>query len=310
MEVVEFRGRVMASDLHIIALDPVPGQIDDEVAHLEHLERVWSRFIPTSDISRINTMAGATIAVDDATLTLIATMLEAWRVTGGRYDPSVLPALLANGYVASRTDPTQQCVLPDGVARVGAVDDIHLDPDTCMVTVPPGVALDPGGIGKGLAADLAVARLLAHGARGALVGIGGDLAMAGDAPHPDGWFVAVEMADPADGILCTLAVNGGGVATSSTRSRRWTHAGRERHHLIDPSTGAPSQTDLAAVTVVARAGWEAEAHATAALLSGSAGVLGHLERHGLSGIATTDEGATLLSADLEDLDVRPRVGVR
>ena len=137
------------------------------------------------------------------------------------------------------------------------------------MTRPAGVALDPGGIGKGLAADLVVAQLLAAGRGGALVDVGGDLACAGTAPLPGGWPVTVEHPDDVRRRpRARSRSSAGGVATSSTRSRRWVHDGAVRHHVIDPASGAMSDTDLAAVTVIARSGWLAEAHATAAILAG------------------------------------------
>jgi len=175
--------------------------------------------------------------------------------------------------------------------------------------VPVGVAIDPGGIGKGLAADLAVARAMAGGAAGCLVSIGGDLAMGGTSPDVDGWLVAVERVDPADGELCRLAVSGGGVATSSTRSRRWVHEGHPIHHVIDPATGRPSDTDLASVTIVDRTAWRAEAHATAALLEGSASVLDHLRRDQLTGVVVSDDGRILHTRDLDGVEFHLPSGV-
>ena len=189
MEAVEFRGRVMASDLHVITLGATSTMVDEVMVLLDHLERCWSRFITTSDISRINLLpAGGALAVDDVTLTLLATMIEGHHVTGGRFDPTVLPALVREGYATSRVDPTRTTMLHHHDVAARLVD-IEFDQLGGMVTVPIGLALDPGGIGKGLAADLAVAWLLDLGAGGALVSIGGDMAMAGDSPHPDGWTV-------------------------------------------------------------------------------------------------------------------------
>jgi thiamine biosynthesis lipoprotein len=206
--------------------------------------------------------------------------------------------------------------VPDAVSPWGLVslDDMEIDPSTNTVVLPAGLALDPGGIGKGLAADLAVARLMTAGASGALVEIGGDLAMAGTAVDEAGWLVNVEWPDPADGVLCSVAIGWGGVATSSTRSRRWLVDGVERHHQIDPSTEHCSTTDLDAVTVIAPTGWLAEVHATAALSTGSAGAVGYLDGHGLSGIAIRRADASscsvLVTADLTGVEVRPRTGVR
>ena len=326
MAVVELRGRVMASDLHLIVslppTDGATGQLDgpvrEVVSYLDHLERRWSRFIATSDISRINRLGpsgGGRVSVDSSTLSLLASMVEGYECTAGRFDPTVLRAVIAEGYAASRVDPGLVTTVSDASTpwTVASLHDLEIDPSTSTVVIPAGLTLDPGGIGKGLAADLAVARLLAAGAEGALVEIGGDLAMAGKPIDEAGWLVNVERPDPADGILCSLAISGGGVATSSTRSRCWMLDGVERHHQIDPRTEHCSTTDLDAVTVVAPTGWLAEVHATAALSAGSSGVIAYLEGHGLSGIAVGRGAAldsVLMTEDLAAVELRPRSGVR
>jgi thiamine biosynthesis lipoprotein len=307
MAVAEHRFRVMASDGHIIATDPPSGALVEARQRLEQLEQRWSRFLPGSDISRINAADGRPIGVHADTVTLVATMVEAWRLTAGRCDASVLPALLASGYGEHRVSLSR----PDGsrpLAHVGRLDAIVIDPHSSTVTAPPGMALDPGGVGKGLAADVVVRDLLAAGARGALVDVGGDLACAGAPPSGAGWSVVVEHPACAGADLAAFAVSGGGVATSSTRTRRWIHDGVERHHIIDPSTGACASTDLAAVTVIAPCGWQAEAHATAAILCGSSAAPEYLHAHDLSGIIVTADGRIFTSADLTAMLVRGRGG--
>jgi thiamine biosynthesis lipoprotein len=298
MAVTEHRFRVMASDAHLIAVDAPPGALTDARRALELIEQRWSRFLPDSDISRINLADGRPVVVDPLTLTLIATMAEAWSATQGRYDPTVLPILVADGYRSSIVQPSRVTILPATTQHAGGVAAVLIDAERWTVTAPTGVALDPGAIGKGLAADLVVAQLLAAGAGGALVDVGGDLACAGTPPLPDGWPVAVESMDDPGADLVTFTVSGGGVATSSTRSRRWIHDGAVRHHVIDPASGAMSDTDLDAVTVIARSGWLAEAHATGAILAGSVGVLGYLATHDLSGLAVTSTGGLLATPDL------------
>lgn len=282
----------MASDLQVL----VTGRTDDHqlkdaivdvVAYLEHVERCWSRFLPSSDVSRLNRIGvrGGRILVDPSTTVLLRSMIEGHRLTDGRYDPTLLRALIHEGYDVSLSDPTKVSDVPSGDTRHDALLELVVDDRENAVDVPAGLVVDPGGIGKGLAADLAVARLLRTGADGAMVGIGGDLAMSGEPIDPAGWIIEVENAEDIDDVVCTLALSGGGVATSSRRSRRWIAGGRERHHQIDSWTKTCSDTDLAAVTVVAPSGWLAEVHATAALAVGADSVLGYLERHGLSGIA-------------------------
>jgi thiamine biosynthesis lipoprotein len=303
----------MASAAQVILVDPSPGAEDYARLRLAELEARWSRFLPRSDISRLNTALDAFLLVSSDTATLLATMREGWRATGGRYDPTVLDAVIAAGYSksidgsgrTSRPAERRSCGRASDRPRgrwAGAVsmDEVAVRGATRTVVAPRAVGLDPGGIGKGLAADLLVTELIATGTGGALVSIGGDLAAAGSPPMPAGWCVNVR--HPLDGArtLATLSLSAGGVATSSTRTRAWFKDGRRRHHAIDPDTGDCSATDLAAATVIARAGWEAEAHATAALLCGSECVLDYLARHRLAGLATTLDGVTVASPGLDD----------
>lgn len=292
----------MASELQVITVDGPAGLGATAAALVADLERRWSRFVADSDISRLNAAGGRPVRVHADTLTLVATMVEAWRLTAGRYDPTLLPALVRSGYAASIEDPRSVTPLP--VEDPGADPSlIAIDGPARTVTLPAGLSLDPGGIGKGLAADIVVGRLLDAGAAGALVSIGGDMSMAGLAPHPDGWIVVLEDAEPHRSELGTVAVTGGGVATSSTRSRRWMHQGVERHHLVDPRTRAEATTDLAAVTVVAPTAWEAEAHATAALLVGGDLALDHLRAHDLTGLAIGLDGTVRRTDDLAEVGI-------
>lgn len=306
----------MASAAHLVGVDSPSGVLEAGLTELERLEQRWSRFLPGSDISRLNALPrGGAAAVDDTTMILVATMIEAWRATDGVFDPTVLPALVAAGYATSIDDPSRDTtrdpshdpghdpghdtdVTAYGAPALG-LGGVELDTSVGMVRMPVGVSLDPGGIGKGLAADLVVHQMLAGGAQGALVAVGGDLSMSGRPPQRDGWNIAIEHPDRAGEVLCQVMVGGGGVATSSTRSRRWMHRGRERHHLIDARTGQQAVTDLASVTVFAGTAWQAEAHATAALAAGSAGALGLLAQRGLQGVAVCVDGTVIASPGLE-----------
>ena len=304
--VAELTFRVMGAHAQVILVDPARGAEDHARSRLEELELSWSRFLPGSDISRLNTSSEAIMIVSSDTIDLLATMKHASRLTGGRYDPTMLSAINAAGYSKSRDGSGRTSTRAGSRPRGCTIADVAIDRATSCVTVPAGIGLDPGGIGKGLAADIVVTELLAGGTGGALVSVGGDLAAAGAPPTAEGWYVAIE--DPSDSSrnLMTLALDVGGVATSSTLKRTWIQNGRHRHHVIDPATQTCATTDLAAVTVIARAGWEAEVHATAALLGGAQRALDYLDRHQLVGIATTLDGTTSMSPALERAGVRER----
>ncbi len=141
--------------------------------------------------------------------------------------------------------------------------------DGTAVKLPPASwRVDPGGIGKGLAADLVCDDVMSGGAEGACINLGGDVRVTGTAPGGEPWTVDLEHPQVAH-PFARLGLWDGAVATSTTLRRRWMHDGSARHHLIDPQTGLPSETDLTYATVIAAQAWAAEVLTKAVLLAGS-----------------------------------------
>lgn len=229
-----------------------------------NLEGRWSRFVPTSDVSRLNAAGGEPTVVARETLEVIEQAVAWWHATDGRFDPTVLDALCAAGYDRDRA--TGHGPIRRGAPAPGCAG-IVLDPAARTAQLPPGVRIDLGGIGKGRAVDV-VTDSLQHVA-GGLIDLGGDLRVWGRAPIGDGWPIAIE--DLRDGTtVALLGLAEGAVATSSTLRRHWRDGERRAHHLIDPHTGRPVAGDLVSVTVVAGSAAAAEVLAKVALVTGSA----------------------------------------
>lgn len=231
------------------------------VHRLADLERRWSRFLPDSEISVLNRHAGRPVIVSADTFAVIAAALDGSVATGGRFDPTVHDAMCALGYRSDLAGLPDRVVADDPVPAPG-VDGIERDEAIRAVTLPPGVALDLGGIGKGAAADLASGDLLAAGARGAAVAVGGDVRVRGASPTGGGWSPGGHGHDAR-----LPAIADGGVCTTSVRRRRWTTTRGEVHHIVDPRTGAPATTGIETVTVIGATARQAEILAKAALLA-------------------------------------------
>jgi thiamine biosynthesis lipoprotein len=275
---------------------------------LQALEAKWSRFIAESEVSRLNRAGGAPCRVSAETFVLIERASAAWAATGGAFDPTVLPAMLAAGYDRDYRELVDAGHGAEPVASPGC-SGVRLDRRSRLVMLPPDVAIDPGGIGKGLAADLVVADLRAAGADGACVNVGGDVRVDGRGPEEgDAWIVAVE--DPRDENreLDRYHLSAGAVTTSSTLVRTWTRRGVPMHHVIDPNSGAPAQTEAISSTVVAGEAWWAEALTKAALLSG-ADAPRLLDRLGTPGLVVLADGQVLESSGLGALRPAIPVGV-
>ena len=272
----------MGSDAHLLVVtgakaDPAVAArlLAGAWAHVDTLEDRWSRFRPGSEVSVLNRHGGAPVAVSADTVTLVSHALAAWDMTDGLFDPTVGTAIAALGYdrdfgeVAHGTRPA---LAGSGAGPAPGPGGIDLDPAAGTVTLPPGVRFDPGSIGKGLAADLVAEALVAAGALGALVNLGGDLRAVGEPPDAGGWAVSVPDPLQAGAELARFALPHGAVATSSRLRRRWRTEAGPAHHLLDPATGRPATGATVAVSVVADRAWRAEALATALFLRGPDGL--------------------------------------
>jgi thiamine biosynthesis lipoprotein len=278
----------MGSTAEVTVVNGRRRHLDLAERRLADLDRLWSRFRPTSDVSRLNLAEGAPVHVATETLCLMDHLVAAWRATTGAFDPTLLPALVAAGDVASRDNPTNRTVLPPSAAWPGDPAGIETDHAQRLVRMPLGTAIDAGGLGKGLAADLTVIELLAAGAEGALVSVGGDLRVEGWGPH-GAWSIAVE--DPLDPTEPgpALALAAGGVATSTPDARRWRADGVYRHHLFSPATGAPAEAPVASVTVAAATAAWAEALTKVPFVHGG--------REGVAILGNMDVAALVVARD-------------
>jgi thiamine biosynthesis lipoprotein len=285
----ELRFRAMGCDVHVLVVGGPPDLVELARDRVEELERRWSRFRPESEISRLNLLAGSPVHLSAVTLGLVRRALEGARVTGGRYDPTVLGDVLRAGYDRS-FERLAGPAAGSGSSPLGrGWERVVVDLAGSAVTLPAGVGLDPGGIGKGYAADLLAAELRAAGAAGACVNLGGDLRVEGLAPGGGSWVVGV--GHPLrPGLAATVTLDRGAVATSSRVRRAWGPPGDRRHHLIDPATGRPAATGLAAVTVLAAEGWQAEVLAKAAFLGGPVHGPALLTAVGADGLLVDDRG--------------------
>jgi FAD:protein FMN transferase len=251
---------------------------------LRRLERLLSRFDPDSELSRLN-QHGAMV-VGPELVEVVELALAARERTSGRFDPTAHDALVAAGYDRNFERIVQSDAAPPR-APACCAGGVRVDAGTSTIALEPGVRLDLGGIAKGYAADRAAAILGNVGP--CLVDAGGDIALQGRT-----WPVGVET---AEGQL-TLELVEGGLATSGRDRRRWTRSGREQHHLIDPGTGRPAETDLLRVTAVASNAAEAEVHAKTLFLAGVSAALGDASEHGIPAVLVTRDRRTLLAGGL------------
>jgi thiamine biosynthesis lipoprotein len=233
---------------------------------LRQLEQTWSRFIPDSELNRLQAWRGWLECSDD----LVAALQWCLRMhaeTSGLFDPSIRASLEQLGYdrtfteVAASSDAVSSVTTP-----APGLGGLELDGNRARIA--PGLSVDLGGVGKGLAADMVADELIAAGATSAYVSVGGDIHAAGEPVDENGWLVPLLHPTTGDAVA-HHALFAGALVMSTVSLRRWRRGGVEHHHIIDPRTGRSADTDLLAVAVADQSAARGEALAKSAIVAGS-----------------------------------------
>lgn len=252
------------------------------------LESKWTRYQPNSEVMLLNNNPDTPIPVSDATLRLISEMKFGFEVTQGLFSGRVLKKLMELGFKTSRANPANVTSWTAETVTAADLPDVVIDFDSKSVTVPRGVAIDAGGIGKGLAADLMCDYAMQLGAMGVAVFAGGDVAVKGMAPEASGWKVEISDPQKANRFIDSVAISRGGLATSSPMGWK---VGRS-HHIIDPRTQACSVSDVLQATVIAQNATQAEVLAKMCVILGIREGLERIDSLGLAALLVNDSNQT------------------
>jgi len=254
----------------VVADDTQLARAHDVVADvIADVDRACSRFRDDSDLARVNAQPGRDVAVSACLIDALHVALHGARATDGLVDPTVGSVMRDIGYDRSFEElehngpPLLVVVRP-----VPGWHRIRVDHERGTVRIPKGVSIDLGATAKAWCADRAAAAAAAATGVGVLVGLGGDVSCAGDAPSP-GWTVRVaddHRAGIDDPGGQTVELNHGGIATSGTSVRRWSRGGRAMHHIVDPRQGLPVEACWRTVSVAAGSCADANIASTAAVV--------------------------------------------
>ena len=281
--------------------EPVPA-LQSAPAVFEEWEQILSRFRSDSELCELNRRAGIPVVVSQVLWDVFEASRLAEMETRGLVNPLIMDALVHAGY--NRTfDELPSCPAEDEACTelvpVPALQDVLADAEQHTLRLPPGTRLDFGGVAKGWAAQQAVTTLSSYGP--AVFSAGGDVAISAARADGDPWEIGVEDPFHPGAFLDSVFLTGGAVATSGKDYRHWTHGGSVQHHIIDPRSGLPAETDVLTATVIAPDAILAEAFAKAILISGSEAGLAWLDNdERLAGLLVLENGMQVGSRNLAE----------
>jgi len=236
---------------------------------VERLEEALSNYRESSELSRINRLAGSeAVTTDPEVFGLLETSLDYSRKTNGAFDITVGPLMKAWGFFRASGHYPSQSELDDARAKVGW-QNVHLDPANRTVRFSkPGVELDLGAIGKGYTVDRIVSILREAGIESALVDAGSSTLYAlGAPPGKNGWVVRVPRPGHRDQTVSTVLLRDASLSTSGSYEKFFRLNGRIYCHILNPHTGRPVEGMLQ-TSVIARDGTTTDALSTSMFVMG------------------------------------------
>lgn len=276
-----------------------PSTLVDEVwAECARYENLLSRTVKTSDVCRINLAAGKTVTVDPETWAILQRAKEINALTEGAFSITIAPVTALWSFTGTMTNtvPTDETRL----AALPLVDDQKIVlGEGNTVTLPAGMQIDLGGIAKGYIADK-VAELIRSKASGGIISLGGNVYTVGK--KPDGSPYSVGITDPqlSSQTKGIIYLDDATVVTSGTYERGFNFGGVRYHHILDPKTGWPSQSDLISASFVMDSSMTADALATACIVLGSEKALALAKEQSLDAMLIKADGTVLFTPGFEE----------
>lgn len=246
--------------------DKAQEAVSNAKAEIYALEELFSVTDADSDIHRINASPDEFVKVSEDVYTVAEKALSLHTLTEGNFDISLYNVLTLWGFTTKEYNVPSDEDLTEALAKTG-IDKITLK-DGNFVCVAKGCALDLGGIAKGYIADKAAQAMRDAGAEYGLISLGGNIRTIGEKPSGEDWLIGIRHPDINEPFITVLSKECS-VITSGAYQRNFTQNGITYHHILNPKTGKPSDSDAVSVTIIGNDGALCDALSTAVFIGGT-----------------------------------------
>ncbi len=278
--------------------DTADSALQEAAELIEKVESLWSVTDADSEIYKANHSGGQAVTVSEETADLIAFALEMAQKTNGALDPTIYPVLTAWGFT---TDSKQVPSAAEITKLLQNVDYSRIRLDGTSLTVPVGMELDLGAVGKGYTADLITQVLTQQDIASALISLGGNIQAVGSRPDGDSWRIGIR-APWEDGTLGVLEISDAAVVTSGGYENYFEdESGTIYWHILDPDTGYPADSGLQSVTIIGDEGRLCDALSTSLFVMGAEKAEKYWrENGGFDMLLVTDENEIILTEGIAE----------
>lgn len=271
--------------------------MEDCLILCDEFEKKFSKTVENSDVWKLNHAEGAWVEVSEDTIDILKEAIKYSELTEGAFDVSIAP-LTELWQVNGGTLPTEE----ERKSAMSHVNYQFIEIDGNKVRLADEKAqIDLGGIAKGYIADKLAELMKERGITSAMINLGGNIKVVGSKRDGSGWKIGIQkpFAD-SDEVIGSVRIENKTVVTSGIYQRYFEYGGKIYHHIIDKTTGAPSESDLASVTVIGASSTAADALSTACILAGSEKGMALIEDiEGVEAVFVTRDGAITVSSGAE-----------
>ena len=274
-------------------------------AEIHRLEELLSTWIPTSELSRVNALAGVMpVPVSHETMTVVQGAMQVAELTDGGFNIAIGPAVDIWNVIEGRRVPTESEL--DALRHMVDLHAVHVDAQTQTIFLEKaGMRIDVGGIGKGYAADQAVAVMKKAGALAGIVALSGDIKTFGQLPGGRKFPVGIQDPRKEGEVLAFIDLEDEAISTAGDYERFFERDGVRYHHILDPHTLQPARRGQS-VTVIAREGIWADGLDTGIFVMGAELGMQLVEAlPDVEAIIVDHEGAVHVSSGLRDRIRKP-----
>jgi thiamine biosynthesis lipoprotein len=232
----------------------------------------FSRFKAESELSKFNHHAGSVVQVSQDFLDLLLVSQDMQHKTNNIFNPFILPALQRAGYIGSWPTPETFGVDQNYQNRLHTTAVNELELGSSWARIPDKSAIDFGGIGKGYLLKVLCSMLANHSVNNFWISLGGDIVCSGFNLEQTPWEIAIDKVITGDLTISEVHNDNGdilSIATSGIIKRKGIAHSKAWHHLIDPRTGEPAQTDILTATVISPDPINADVFAKCVVIVGS-----------------------------------------
>lgn len=278
---------------HDDVFDTMEEAIDDYEARLSVTEE-------TSEIAMLNKSGGEYKKVSTDVYNIINSAKRVHDMTDGAFDISVYPLVKAWGFTTDEYRVPNQDEIERLKLNVNS-NNIMLDSDTLSVRLTTGMQIDLGGIAKGYISSKMISSMEKSGVESAIVSLGGNVQVLGTKPDGSAWRVGIQHPDYSDCYIGVLSLINEAAITSGGYQRYFVQDGKTYHHIINPATGAPAETDIVSVTVVTDKPIDGDGLSTAFFVMGTEKTLRFLDENPeYKAVILTNDYDLLVSKELKN----------